>query len=119
MFEIVDGNISRQATALVLPDICIQEELSRGANGIVFLAHDNILDRKVGVKIWIKLRQMDRRDKTFQGSNEAGKSLEALKQPRDEFQIRQPYENLFYSAIADIYSAILYSDSEVASTHRS
>jgi serine/threonine protein kinase len=110
LFEIIDGNISKQGTTLELPGIRIQEELSRGANGIVFSAHDNVLDRKVAVKIWTKLRQKDRRDKALQGAKEVRKSLSATRQPRYEYHIRQPYEDLFYSAIADIYSAGYLAD---------
>lgn len=55
------------------------EEISRGANGIVFLAEDPFLERKVAFKIWNKIRPSDIRDKYKQGLLESRKAWTAKK----------------------------------------
>ncbi len=55
------------------------KEISRGANGIVYLAEDPFLGRKVVFKIWTKLKPNDLRDKFKQGKEEAKKTWEADK----------------------------------------
>lgn len=55
------------------------EEISHGANGIVFLAEDPFLERKVAFKIWNKIRPSDIRDKYKQGLLEARKAWNAKK----------------------------------------
>lgn len=51
----------------------IVEEIGRGANGVVYRARNRTLDRMEALKVWIKLRENDSRDKCQQGIQEAGK----------------------------------------------
>lgn len=49
----------------------IIKELGRGANGVVFLAQNTTLEREEAIKVWLKLRSTDRRNKLKQGLREA------------------------------------------------
>lgn len=51
----------------------IIEEIGRGANGIVYLAKNLILEREEALKIWIKQNDLDNRDKLKQGLYEVQK----------------------------------------------
>lgn len=51
----------------------IIDELGRGANGIVYLTLNNLLQRHEALKIWIKRNENDSRDKKQQGILEATK----------------------------------------------
>lgn len=110
MFEAIDGKISNGHTSLEVPGVRIIQELSRGANGIVYLGSDTILDRNVAVKIWTKLKAEDRRDKVLQGIEEVRKAWRAIKQPEGEFHIAEPYESLFYRTVAEVYNAGFLAD---------
>jgi serine/threonine protein kinase len=58
----------------------IKKEISRGANGVVYEAEDTLLQRRVAIKIWTKLKAEDRRDKVQQGLLEARKAFAARRQ---------------------------------------
>lgn len=58
----------------VLDTHTIIDTLGAGANGIVYLAFNKLLQRKEALKVWIQQRNHDRRDKQRQGL------LEAMKQ---------------------------------------
>ena len=105
MFRVIDGKITREGNTLEIPGLHIRKEISRGANGIVFLAHDYILERNVAVKIWTSLRNNARRNKILQGYNETRKLIKASINPKKEFCISEPYENISNSGLAEIYSA--------------
>lgn len=51
----------------------IMEELGRGANGVVFRAKNNLLNRSEAIKVWFAAREGDKRDKVQQGVAEAMK----------------------------------------------
>lgn len=110
MFEIIDGKINTGLSLLAVPGIKIIEELSRGASGIVYLGMDTLLDRRVAVKIWTKLKSKDNRNKAIQGLEEARKAWRALKQPLGEVTSREPYEKLFYCTVAEVYNAGFFDD---------
>jgi serine/threonine protein kinase len=110
MFEVVDGRIIGDGMPLEIPGVIISAELSRGANGIVYVGADTLLERPVAVKIYTKLRAKDARDKALQGMEEARKSWRALRQPKEEFHIAEPYEKLFYSSVVEIYNAGVLAD---------
>ncbi len=55
----------------------IKREIGRGANGIVYLASNDILQRQEVLKIWCALNQQDRRDKKSQAFAEAAKLANA------------------------------------------
>jgi len=63
--------------AVDLGPVRIDEELSRGANGVVFGGYDELLLRPVAVKVWQRLRSTDHRDKLQQGMLEAQKAWQA------------------------------------------
>lgn len=67
-----DGHIIFGNEQLELDEIVIDKEIGRGANGVVYQAHDRLLERRVAVKVWIE-KQRDRRDKKLQGLAEARK----------------------------------------------
>ena len=79
MIKIEDGNLVIDGEVIKVNNLSFVEEVSRGANGIVFLATDTSLNREVAFKIWLKLKQKDFRDKHKQGLKEMQKQIEAKK----------------------------------------
>ncbi len=77
MIYIKDGDLIIDNEIVKINYLCFLKEISRGANGIVFLANDIVLDRKVAFKIWLKLRTKDIRNKKTQGLYEAKKLCSA------------------------------------------
>lgn len=73
MIYIKDGDLVIDNEVVKIDYLYFLKEISRGANGIVFLATDTVLDRKVAFKIWLKLRTKDIRNKKTQGLYEAKK----------------------------------------------
>ena len=63
---ILDGDELKLPSAIPSSRSC-----PRGASGIIILAHNKLLDRHEALKIWIRLRPRDRRDKFRQGVREA------------------------------------------------
>lgn len=57
-----------------------------GANGIVILARNKFLDRDECIKVWLKIKQVDKRDKIAQGMLEARKLSKAANE-----NVIQPY----------------------------
>lgn len=78
--EIIDGQVFNGTTKLYFGDYFIVREISRGANGIVYEASDDLLNRKIAIKVWTKLRANDRRDKIEQGILEARKAYGAKRE---------------------------------------
>ena len=75
--DIQDGKFTLDDQPIDISPLYFIEEISRGANGIVLLAKDPILERNVVVKIWLKLRHNDSRDKVLQGMMEVRKQTKA------------------------------------------
>ncbi len=73
MILINDGNLFIDGDIVEINYLYFIKEISRGANGIVFLAIDTVLDRKVAFKIWLKLNPKDIRNKQIQGLSETKK----------------------------------------------
>lgn len=70
---IENGSASIQGYTLSIPNvILVRELLPHGANGVVFEAKDNILNRKVAVKVWIP-RESDHRSRSQQALAEIRK----------------------------------------------
>ncbi|MDI7065693.1 protein kinase, partial [Klebsiella pneumoniae] len=88
-------------TRYVVPGYHLEQVLSSGANGVVFLA-SSILRPQVALKIWTKLRSGDKRDKQKQALYEAQKACEVEIDCR-HFGIRiydgGPISNGFYMAM--------------------
>jgi serine/threonine protein kinase len=61
----------------LLDNYLVVRELGRGANGVVFLVRNELLDRTEALKIWSQLRTRDKRDKIAQGIAEARKTHNA------------------------------------------
>jgi serine/threonine protein kinase len=55
----------------------IEKELGRGANGVAFLVTHDLFERTEVLKVWVKLRPNDLRDKVRQGIAEAKKAHQA------------------------------------------
>ncbi|MBF0410957.1 MAG: protein kinase [Candidatus Riflebacteria bacterium] len=53
--------------------------IGSGVNGVVFLAKNKFLNREEAVKVWVKLKPIDKRDKLKQGILEAQKMAAANK----------------------------------------
>jgi serine/threonine protein kinase len=69
--EIRSGHIVVDGDHLEVADHTIVEEISRGASGIVFRYWNAVLHRTEALKIWLRLRPKDSRDKFDQGIREA------------------------------------------------
>lgn len=54
-----------------------EKEISRGANGIVYLVYNTLLDQKFALKIWLRLKANRNRPKAEQGIEEAKKTIKA------------------------------------------
>ena len=70
--RIENGGVIVDGLFLRIPNIELRRILPPGANGIVFEAHDTLLDRKVAVKIWLPSKN-DKRDRKKQALAEASK----------------------------------------------
>lgn len=79
MIKIEDSQLIIDGKTWEKDNLIFIEEISRGANGIVFLAEDPFLGREVAFKIWEKIRPNDIRDKYKQGLLEAKKVWNAKK----------------------------------------
>lgn len=73
MICINEGSLVIDDQNVEIDFLVFEKEISRGANGIVFLAIDSLLNRKVAFKIWLKLNANDIRDKKKQGLYESKK----------------------------------------------
>lgn len=71
------GGIGLGQKRLVFPNTKIRKQIGKGVNGYVFLGEQEFLGREVAVKIWLKLKVKDRRNKFAQGILEARKAVEA------------------------------------------
>jgi serine/threonine protein kinase len=70
-WEIIDNVISVQGK--VLDSHKVLNEIGRGANGVVFLAKNILLNRDEAVKLWVPAKKGDPRDKKLQAIKEAAK----------------------------------------------
>ncbi|WP_181181969.1 MULTISPECIES: AarF/UbiB family protein [unclassified Mesorhizobium] len=77
LVAIRDGELIFQGKTLDIPSLRPEREIGRGANGIVILCENTFLKRPEALKIWVKLRNKDRRDKFKQGISEAQKAAAA------------------------------------------
>lgn len=73
MICISEGNLVIDNEIVEIDFLVFEKEISRGANGIVFLANDSLLNRKVALKIWLNLNANDFRNKKKQGLYESKK----------------------------------------------
>jgi serine/threonine protein kinase len=72
-----NGKIIIDDNVLELSGVTVEERLSEGANGTIFVGSDTLLNRKVAIKVWQRLRHKDSRDKIKQGLLEAQKAWNA------------------------------------------
>lgn len=70
--KIENGGVTIDGLFLSIANIELRRTLPPGANGIVFEAHDLLLDRRVAVKIWLP-SEHDKRDRKKQALAEASK----------------------------------------------
>jgi serine/threonine protein kinase len=75
--QIQYGKLFINGKLIDIGGFAVMHEVSRGANGIVIIGKDEYLNRTVAVKIWLKLRHKDKRDKISQGIAEARKAYAA------------------------------------------
>lgn len=95
-FKIKEGKIYVNGIQLSIENIEIKRIIGKGANGIVFYGIDEILDREVAVKVWVK-KNKDNRNKLKQGLYEARK-ISALR-----------HENIVTAYSAQIHSDVMLS----------
>lgn len=72
--RVVNGILLVNGTPVVINELIFEQELSRGASGVVFKGRDPILHRQVAVKLWLTLRAGDKQDKRQQGIAESRKA---------------------------------------------
>jgi serine/threonine protein kinase len=82
-----------------LPKFRIHEELGRGANGVVFAAEHVHLSTPCAIKLWIRLRSKDQRDKTQQGLYEARKLAAADRNWAAQIYDADVLNGVFYSSM--------------------
>lgn len=97
--SIHDGTILIKGTPLT--KFRVHEELGRGANGIVFAAEHVVLSMPCAIKLWLRLRNKDQRDKIQQGLLEARKLAVA-----DRRWAAHVYD-------ADVVNGVFYSSMEL------
>lgn len=68
--------------------------LGSGANGTVYLGNNRTLDRKEAIKVWLKNRKNDSRDKLEQGLAEARKLAAANKESSVEIYTAQIFNGV-------------------------
>jgi len=73
--SINNGRLSLGSNPIEIPNLSFIEYIGSGANSIVFKAKHNYLDIFVAVKIWLKIKPNDKRDKFKQGIEEAKKAF--------------------------------------------
>ncbi|MET4120974.1 serine/threonine protein kinase [Bradyrhizobium sp. JR1.5] len=76
-FRLEDGRLFKEGTLLSFPDHEFLGVLGMGASGVVFKAKNKWLDREEALKIWLRIKPSDDRDKIIQGTFEAQKLAEA------------------------------------------
>lgn len=76
-FKIVEGKLMIKGLPVVIDNIKFDNTIGLSGNsGVVFFGRDMILDRKVAVKLWMKMKSTDSRPKELQGKFEARKSAQ-------------------------------------------
>ena len=70
-----DGHLMIGASLIEIPNLSFIEIIGSGANSLVFKAKHEYLDTIIAVKIWIKIKPGDKRDKFKQGIEEAKKTF--------------------------------------------
>ena len=72
--RIDNGRILINKAVLSIPNVVIEKQIGKGANGLVFVGNNEYLERKVAIKIWLKLKPNDERNKFLQGIYEVRKT---------------------------------------------
>ena len=70
-----DGRLMIGTSLIEIPNLSFMEIIGSGANSLVFKAKHEYLDTFRAVKIWIKIKPGDKRDKFKQGIEEAKKAF--------------------------------------------
>jgi serine/threonine protein kinase len=89
--RLVDGFKTLHINGHPLNSHEILDILGSGANGTVYLAINRTLDRKEAIKVWLKNRAHDNRDKLEQGLAEARKLAAANKESSVEIYSAQVF----------------------------
>lgn len=69
-----DGKLLIAGQQIEIPEYRLVSLIGDGASGIVSAGHHRFLDRPAAIKVWMKLRPNDSRDKFSQGIEEARKA---------------------------------------------
>lgn len=73
--------------------------LGSGANGFVFRTHNDYLDRDEALKVWLKLKPADNRDKIKQGIAEAKRAIAASPDHSATIYTAGVHANVFYASM--------------------
>jgi protein kinase-like protein len=99
--NIVDGCLFFENRECRIPNVRLDGVLGMGANGVVFSGQHVYIDRRVAVKIWVRRKGRDARDKATQGLQEINKASRA----ESRYAIRVydagilPSENIVYAVL--------------------
>lgn len=96
----------------------ILDILGSGANGTVYLGINKILDRKEAIKVWLKNRKNDARDKLEQGLAEAKKLAAANKESAVEIYTAQIFHGVPVATMEYINGQTLRSFKENCSNRK-
>ena len=97
MIRIVNQQISINNKIIEMNNLKFKRSIGKGANGIVFFAHDELLNRNVAVKFWTSLKTGDQRNKVSQGISEARKHWIAQEQRVALLHNSGIINNVFYT----------------------
>jgi serine/threonine protein kinase len=75
--SIVGGRLFLENRECRIPNIRIDDVIGAGANGMVFSGQHVYIDRRIAVKIWVRMKAHDARDKVTQGLEEINKASRA------------------------------------------
>lgn len=76
MFNISNGQLKINGTAIQLDNIIFNDSIKHGNSGIVVFGEDKLLGRLVAVKFWLSINLLDKRPKELQGLLEARKAAQ-------------------------------------------
>jgi serine/threonine protein kinase len=103
-----DGRVLLNGQELDLGPLIVHDEIARGANAVVFVATDPVLNRRVAVKIWIALRSGDVRNKAEQGLAESRKTWDAQRTEVAKVYFAGSVNNVFYTVMELIEGSTLH-----------
>jgi serine/threonine protein kinase len=99
--HLLDGALILDGKQLPFNSYEMKRVIGSGANGVVLLARHKYLDGERAIKLWLRLRGADRRDKFRQGIEEARKAADAHNREINTVRVYEAgqIEEYFYSVM--------------------